>query len=100
MKKNYLRNLRVEDYALLTGRSKSTFIREFKQLYNNTPNQWLITQRLDKAHEILTNSESSVTDVAFEVGYENVSHFISAYKRRFNITPNQAKKGRLTQISY
>jgi len=100
MKNNYLKNLKVEDYALLTGRSKSTFIREFKKLYNNTPNQWLIEQRLEKAHQMLTSSDYNITTTAFEVGYENVSHFISAYKKRFNITPNQAKKGTLTQISY
>jgi len=102
MKNNYLKNLKVEDYALLTGRSKSTFIREFKKLYNNTPNQWLIEQRLEKAHQILANSNSNfnITDTAFEVGYENVSHFISAYKKRFNVTPKQSKKDNLTQISY
>jgi len=100
MKNNYLKNLKVEDYALLTGRSKSTFIREFKRLYDNTPNQWLIEQRLEKAHEILTNSDLNITDTAFKVGYENVSHFISAYKKRFNVTPKQSKNDTLTQISY
>ncbi|MEH6348105.1 MAG: AraC family transcriptional regulator [Bermanella sp.] len=58
MKRNYLKNLNVDDYAQLTGRSKSTFIREFKTLYNATPNQWLIDQRLEKAHYILKNPNS------------------------------------------
>lgn len=100
MKNNYLKNLKVEDYALLTGRSKSTFIREFKKLYNATPNQWLIEQRLEKAHDILMNSNISVTDTAFEVGYENVSHFISAYKKKFKVTPKQSRGEALTRIPY
>ncbi|VAW70145.1 hypothetical protein MNBD_GAMMA10-2599 [hydrothermal vent metagenome] len=100
MKSNYLKNLKVGDYALLTGRSKSTFIREFKKLYNATPNQWLIEQRLEKAHHILMSSNMSVTDTAFEVGYENVSHFITAYKKKFKATPKQSRGEALTRISY
>lgn len=100
MKRNYLKNLKVEDYALLTGRSKSTFIREFKKLYRTTPNQWLIDQRLEKAHQILMNTNLNVTDTAFEVGYENVSHFINAYKKKYSVTPKQSKNNTLTRISY
>ena len=91
MKINYLKNLKIEDYALLTGRSISTFIREFKKLYNTTPNQWLIEQRLEKAHNLLTNTDLNVTDTAFEVGYENVSHFITAYKTKYGHTPKLSK---------
>ena len=86
---NFLKNLNIDDYALLTGRSKSTFMREFKQLYATTPNQWLIEKRLSKGHEMLINTNINVTDIAFEVGYENVSHFIKAYKKRYKITPKQ-----------
>lgn len=100
MERNYLKNLNVEDYALLTGRSKSTFIRDFKKLYSTTPNQWLIDQRLEKAHYILMKTNLNVTDTAFEVGYENVSHFISAYKNKFLVTPKQSKGDALTRISY
>ncbi len=100
MKRNYLKNLNVDDYAQLTGRSKSTFIREFKKLYNTTPNQWLIDQRLEKAHHILMNTNLNVTNTAFEVGYENVSHFISAYKKKYSVTPKQSKTDVLTRISY
>lgn len=89
----YLRNLKVADYALLTGRSTATFIREFKKIYRKTPNQWLIDKRLEKAHELLIDQKYNVTDVAFEIGYENVSHFIKSYKKKFGITPKQSQVG-------
>ena len=92
MQKNYLKNLKVEDYALLTGRSLSSFIRDFKRFYNTTPNQWLIQQRLLKAHDLLTNTHLNVTETALEVGYENISHFIRAYKKQFGHTPKISKK--------
>lgn len=100
MKLNYLKNLKVEDYALLTGRSKSTFIREFKSIYHTTPKQWLIAQRLDEAHQLLLKTNLNVTDIAFKVGYENVSHFIDAYKKRFSVTPKVSKNSVLTRLSY
>ncbi len=100
MELNFLKNLNIQDYALLTGRSKSTFMREFKKLYDTTPNQWLIEKRLAKGHEMLMNTDVNVTDIAFEVGYENVSHFIKAYKNRYKITPKQLKSNLLAQISY
>jgi len=92
MQKNYLKNLKVEDYALLTGRSLSSFIRDFKRFYNTTPNQWLIQQRLLKAHDLLTTTHLNVTETALEVGYENISHFIRAYKKQFGHTPKISKK--------
>lgn len=91
MKDNYLKNLKVEDYASLTGHSKSTFTREFKKLYATTPHQWLIEQRLLKAHQILITGKTSVIQTALAVGYDNASHFTTAYKNKYNQTPNQTK---------
>ncbi len=100
MRNNYLNNLNIEDFALLTGRSRSTFIRDFKKVYGTTPNQWLIEQRLQKANQLLLNTEVTVTEVALSVGYENISHFITAYKRKYGVTPKQSKTEHMTQISY
>jgi len=91
MEENYLKNLKVEDYALLTGRSLSSFIRDFRRLYNTTPNKWLIQKRLKKANKLLTTTNLNVTETALEVGYENVSHFIKAYKKCFGHTPKTEK---------
>lgn len=91
MEASYSKNLSLADYAQLTGRSVSTFIREFKRRYGTTPNQWLIRKRLEKAQHLLENTHASVTEIAFDVGYENVSHFIAAYKKAFGCTPSRAK---------
>lgn len=91
MEKYYSHDLTVRDYALLTGRSISTFIREFKKTYHTTPSQWLIEKKVSIAHRMLVEHNWSVTNAAMEVGYENVSHFIKAYKRKFGVTPKKAK---------
>jgi len=90
MEEYYSRNLKIEDYALLTGRSTSTFIRDFKKNYNTTPNRWIVDRRLEKAKKMLsTQEEISVTETALEVGYGNVSHFIKAYKSKYGVTPKK-----------
>jgi transcriptional regulator GlxA family with amidase domain len=91
MEDNYLGNLKINDYAILTGRSVSTFTREFKRLYGITPNKWLIKKRLKKAHDLLNDTNMNVTQVSMEVGYENISHFIKAYKEVYGVTPKLTK---------
>ena len=89
METNCFNNLSIDDYAMLSGRSVSTFMRDFKKEFKATPNQWIIDQRLRRARKMLSLASCSVTDVAIEVGYESTSHFISAYKRKFGVTPKK-----------
>jgi AraC-like DNA-binding protein len=88
MNTNFYKPLTVEDYAYLTGRSLSTFTRDFKRQFNISPKQWLVEKRLEKARQLLSQNKT-VTDVAFEVGYENFSHFIKAFHKKFGISPKQ-----------
>ena len=84
--------LTISDLANLSGRSISTFTRDFKAIYDIAPKQWLKNKRLDRAYEQLTNTELNVTHVAADLGYENVSHFIKSFKEKYNITPKQLKQ--------
>lgn len=81
--------LNVNDLANLSGRSISTFTRDFKVVYGVTPKRWLQNKRLDRAYELLTSTELTVTHIAADVGYENVSHFIKSFKDKHKITPKQ-----------
>ena len=83
--------LTVADYAALARRSVSSFGRDFRRLYGQTPLQWLTAQRLDAAQTALAQG-SSVTEAGLVAGYSNVSHFIRAYKRRFGDTPKRAQQ--------
>ena len=89
MEKNFDKPLKMEDYAYLTGRSISTFRRDFKSYYDMTPQKWLKEKRLDKALNIIKNKEISVTELAYEVGYENISYFIKEFKTKVGQSPKQ-----------
>jgi AraC-like DNA-binding protein len=89
MDANFFKPLSVEDYAYLTGRSLSTFNRDFKRQFSVSPKKWLMDKRLEKAYLLLASNAHSVSDVAYEVGYENFSHFIKAFHKKFGISPKQ-----------
>ena len=92
MKKYFLSNLSLNDYAILSGRSLSTFHRDFKRFYSITPKQYLLGLKLEYAYNLLKNGDKSVSEISSEVGYENLSHFIKAFKRKYNTTPKQLSK--------
>lgn len=89
MENNFDKPLKIEDYAYLTGRSVSTFRRDFKSFYQTTPQKWLKEKRLVKALTILSKKEISVTELAYEVGYENISYFIKEFKNKVGQSPKQ-----------
>ena len=88
---NYDKNFTVTDFANLSGRSLSTFNRDFKRKHGQTPKQWLIKKKMKKAEELLSEGVN-VTNAAIEVGYSNVSHFIKAYKLIHGETPKATRK--------
>lgn len=89
MEQNFDKPLKVEDYAYLTGRSVSSFRRDFKSFYDLTPQKWLKERRLEKALGILNERELSVTELAYEVGYENISYFIKEFRSKVGQSPKQ-----------
>ena len=84
--------LSVNDLAHLSGRNISSFNRDFKAIYQVAPKQWLQQKRLKSAHHCLLNTDLTVTQVALDFGYENVSHFIKSFKEKFKVTPKQLKQ--------
>ncbi len=84
--------LTITDLAHLSGRSLSTFNRDFRAVFGISPKKWQIERRLTVAHSLLVESDISVTDIAHRVGYQNTSHFISTYKNHHGCTPSQARK--------
>ena len=92
MENNYRFNLKLEELAQLSNRSLSTFKRDFKKQFKSTPGKWLIEKRLNHAMNLLTNTDKTVSEVAFECGFESLSHFSRVFHDRFGITPRCQKK--------
>lgn len=89
MNANFAKPLSIEDYAYLTGRSVSSFRRDFIDHFGISPKQWLIDKRLENAKELLKRNGTSVSQIALEVGYENFSHFVKAFHKKYGTSPKQ-----------
>ena len=83
MQKNYLFNIPLSEFARLSGRSISTFKRDFAKTFNETPEKWLKQQRLSEARNLLQTTKLRPSDVYLHVGFENFSHFSNAFKNQF-----------------
>ncbi|MFC0771988.1 helix-turn-helix domain-containing protein [Terrimonas alba] len=91
MNDNYCYNLRLEEYAQLTNRSLSAFKRDFQKQFDTTPGKWLLEKRLNHAMHLLSNMNKTVSEAAFESGFENPSHFSRAFRQHFGVAPGSAR---------
>lgn len=92
METNFAYNLRIEAYAKMTNRSVSSFKRDFQSLFHTTPGRWLMEKKLENAKEMLLKSDRSISDVAFDSGFENATHFCRLFKQKTGITPMEYRK--------
>jgi AraC family transcriptional regulator, exoenzyme S synthesis regulatory protein ExsA len=87
--KNYMYDFSVEDIATYTGRSLASFKRDFKKISPLPPQKWLIEKRLKIAHDKINSDKVKVSDVYLEVGFKNLSHFSTAYKKQYGFAPTR-----------
>ena len=92
MEANFCYNLKLEEFADLTHRSLSAFKREFQSHYNQSPGKWLLNKRLEHAANLLMNSDLSISQLAFESGFEDLSHFSRAFKQKTGKNPSEFRK--------
>lgn len=89
MMKNYKFNVSLERFAYLTGRSLSSFKRDFKMIFNQTPSHWLVQKRLEEASFLISNNCKKPSDIYLDLGFESLSHFSFAFKKQFGFTPTE-----------
>ena len=87
MSENYMYEFTMEEMAHYTGRSLATFKRDFKKISDLTPEKWLIRKRLEVAYNKMKEGGKKVVDVYAEVGFKNPSHFSTAFKKQYGISP-------------
>lgn len=92
MEENFCFNLKLEEFARLSARSLSAFKRDFENLYQTSPGKWLLEKRLNHAMHLLTNMGKTVSEAAFESGFESASHFSRSFRQRFGAPPATAKQ--------
>jgi AraC-like DNA-binding protein len=91
--KNYFLSLKLEDIAGICNLSTRHFSDIFKHETGRSFTQYIHWYRIQRAKEFLRNSSRSITDIAFEVGYDDVSYFTKRFKKEEKLTPREARLG-------
>lgn len=98
-REHYKASPSVDALAQAAAMSRRALERAFRQALDVSPRQYLEVLRLHEADRMLKATSRSVTEIAFEVGYKDLSHFIKAYTATFGQSPTQARSSaRLAQI--
>jgi AraC family transcriptional regulator, exoenzyme S synthesis regulatory protein ExsA len=92
MEANFCHRLPLNAFAKMCHRSLSSFKREFRRCYGTTPAKWLIGRRLECAAQMLQTTSMSVTEIAFECGFEEPSHFSRTFKAKFGRSPTDYRE--------
>jgi AraC-like DNA-binding protein len=96
IQKNLNSKLMLDDIATKVGSNRSKLAASFKQILGVGVFEWTREHRMLKAKSLLIESNLSIQEIGFEVGYENCANFSTAFKKYFKISPRQQRK--LTRI--
>ncbi len=89
-------SLSLEDYAMLLNVSLSTFKRKFKELYNTSPGQYILSKRLERAAQLLSSSNQRISDICYDCGFNDLSNFSKAFSKSYGISPTEYQKRALS----
>jgi AraC family transcriptional regulator len=89
---NLSRDIGINDLAKLVGLSRFHFLRVFKKTTRETPYQYLLRRRVERAHDLLQKPDLSVAEVAMQVGFKDSTRFIRAFRLIKGVTPGKMRK--------
>jgi AraC family transcriptional regulator, exoenzyme S synthesis regulatory protein ExsA len=94
---NMHNKLSVEELAFLCNMSISTFKRRFERIYNTSPNNWFLQQKMKMAETLLRNYLERPGEIFHKIGYENHSSFTKSFKKIYGVTPKKFQ-GRILNV--
>lgn len=83
---HYFSNITIDQLAQLTNQSISTFKREFKKIYKTSPASFLRAKKLEKSIKLMA-TDLRTTDIAYECGFSNISHYSKTFKSHYGVSP-------------
>jgi AraC-like DNA-binding protein len=90
---NSHRDIDLEDAAAQAGISPFHFLRLFTGVLGVTPHQYLVRSRLRHAARRLADDDSPITDIAYDVGFGDLSNFVRTFHRAAGVSPRRFREG-------
>lgn len=82
----------VDEYALLLSKSPKTLANLFKKAGNKTPSQFIQDRIMLEARRLLRYTDKSVSEIAYEIGYEDIHSFSRFFKKQENQSPTDFRE--------
>ena len=92
IRENFAKNVSLEDMAAVAGFSEKYFCKFFKDMTGTTPINYLMTYRVERAARKLLGSDLSITQIAFDCGFNDLSYFIKTFKNFKNVSPKEYRQ--------
>jgi len=84
---NLVNNLSIDEMAFLCNLSASTFKRQFRNIYGESPNTWIVAQKMQIAAQMLTKQKVKPAEIWFRLGFETHSGFTKSFRKHFGVAP-------------
>ncbi len=86
---HFTEEIDLGEIASVACLSQYHFIRLFKSVFEITPYQYVLLRRLEKAAELLRETDTSIGDICMMVGIEGLAQFSDAFKKQFGVAPSK-----------
>lgn len=88
VEENLFTNLSIAELAYLCSMSLATFKRRFKEVFSDSPADYIKQRKMEKAAKMLINSNTRITELAYDCGFESISTFNRLFKKQFGQSPS------------
>ena len=82
----------LADLAELVGSSPFHFARAFRAITGTTPHRYVVSARLRRAAALLLETRQRISDIAFDVGFGDLSNFVHTFRREMGVTPREFRR--------
>jgi AraC-like DNA-binding protein/CheY-like chemotaxis protein len=87
----------IHDLSKMTKWSHQHFIKNFTKFIHQTPYQYILKKKIEKAKALITDEKVLLTNVSLELGFNSYSNFCNAFKKETGKTPENYKKSIIAQ---
>lgn len=85
-------NLSLQDLAVLTGCSLSSFKRKFNTVFGTSPTRYIKAKRLEKAKQLLDRTSLTISEIAYDCGFNDVGYFSKSFTAQYQSSPSAYRK--------
>lgn len=89
---HYKNKIRLDELVAMSGMSPSRLLRTFRNEVGETPINYLINLRMEKAAKMLRETSDPITEISYSVGFQDTNYFSKMFRRKYNDSPREYRR--------